>query len=65
MQEDVLGTRREMSGDRYIQCTQCGRWFPQRQVRVIPSEEATPPPETEANEIALCSACIAETEAPD
>ena len=65
MQEDVLGTRRETLGTSYLQCTHCGRWFPGREVRLIPVEEAMAPEDMPAEQIALCPVCTAELEGSD
>jgi hypothetical protein len=36
MEEDVLGTRKEVVGDRYTQCTRCGAVILKEEATLIP-----------------------------
>ncbi len=41
MEEDVLGPREEVVGDRYTRCTRCGTTVPLSEVRLILTEGGT------------------------
>jgi hypothetical protein len=59
MEEDVLGTREEAIGDRYVTCTACGRTFP-REVVILADRDV--PEETYSAQAELCPDCRRERE---
>lgn len=54
MEEDVLGTREEAVGDRYVSCTSCGRPIP-REVAKLADRDV--PEETFSAQAELCPDC--------
>ncbi len=59
MEEDVLGTREEAVGDRYVTCTQCGRVCPRFEVHLLDTDV---PEDTVSEQAALCPSCWRERE---
>ena len=62
MEEDVLGTRAEAVGKRYVTCTACGRVWDRRATTL---EERDLPEETLSEQAELCPACRRERAGAD
>ncbi len=59
MEEDVLGTREEAVGDRYVTCTRCGRVGLRRGTSLVDREV---PEGTLSEQAELCPVCRREQE---
>jgi len=58
MQEDVLGPRKDVTGDDYVFCMRCGKAVRRRDAVLIPEEELEEQTVSEQKEI--CKECLAE-----
>ena len=58
MEEDVLGPREEVVGDRYTRCTRCGQVIPQAEVTLTLIEGG----EMATEQLELCRECRRELE---
>lgn len=54
MEEDVLGTREEAIGDRYVTCNSCGRVFPREQATLTSDEEVE---DAKSEQAEICPDC--------
>lgn len=53
-EEDYIGPRRTIVGDRYTHCNRCGRLMPRRQAQLVTAE----PDEEMRSEVAeICAEC--------
>lgn len=62
MEEDVLGTRQEAVGDRYVTCTRCGRVWDRRETVL---EDKDLPEGALSEQAELCPVCRRERAGAD